>query len=208
MAFFDDSLIAHLIHSFGVRIQRKGQRLVGEMLLKGYRRLLASLRHWGFDLYGGSSGIEGHPLHFAFFFPPPPVHLNMIYTNQIKIDTGQRTTDQLIARRLMLRINSLVIFQFTACIAWVVQGLVFFYGSHLFSEWFPGTQVGGIILLSRSTLTKKSKRSTGVMCVRQKFGGEKINKVNLWEVLFFYFYLHGTLPSDDKCYHYNTIDNQ
>lgn len=126
MAFFDDSLIAHLIHSFGVRIQRKGQRLVGEMLLKGYRRLPASLRHWGFDLYGGSSGIEGHPLHFAFFSRPPPVHLNMIYTNQIKIDTGQRTTDQLIARRLMLRINSLVIFQFTACIAWVVQGLVFF----------------------------------------------------------------------------------
>lgn len=153
--------------------------------------------------------LESKVTHsILLFFPAPPVHLNMIYTNQIKIDTGQRTTDQLIARRLMLRINSLVIFQFTACIAWVVQGLVFFYGSHLFSEWFPGTQVGGIILLSRSTLTKKSKRSTGVMCVRQKFGGEKINKVNLWEVLFFYFYLHGTLPSDDKCYHYNTIDNQ
>lgn len=153
--------------------------------------------------------LESKVTHsILLFFPAPPVHLNMIYTNQIKIDTGQRTTDQLIARRLMLRINSLVIFQFTACIAWVVQGLVFFYGSHLFSEWFPGTQVGGIILLSRSTLTKKSKRSTGVMCVRQKFGGEKINKVNLWEVLFFYFYLHGTLPSDDKCYQYNTIDNQ
>lgn len=67
MAFFDDSLIAHLIHSSGVRIQRKGQRLVGEMLLKGYRRLPASLRH----LYGGSIGIEGHPLHFAFFSRPP-----------------------------------------------------------------------------------------------------------------------------------------
>lgn len=153
--------------------------------------------------------VESKVTHsILLFFSAPPVHLNMIYTNQIKIDTGQRTTDQLIAKRLMLRINSLVIFQFTACIAWVVQGLVFFYGSHLFSEWFPGTQVGGIFLLSRSTLTKKSKRSTGVMCVRQKFGDEKINKVNFWEVLFFYLYLHGTLPSDDKCYHYNTTDNQ
>lgn len=103
--------------------------------------------------------LESKVTHsILLFFPAPPVHLNMIYTNQIKIDTGQRTTDQLIARRLMLRINSLVIFQFTACIAWVVQGLVFFYGSHLFSEWFPGTQVGGIILLSQSTLTKKIKK--------------------------------------------------
>lgn len=71
--------------------------------------------------------VESKVTHsILLFFPAPPVHLNMIYTNQIKIDTGQRTTDQLIARRLMLRINSLVIFQFTACIAWVVQGLVFF----------------------------------------------------------------------------------
>lgn len=71
--------------------------------------------------------VESKVTHsILLFFPAPPVHLNMIYTNQIKIDTGQRTTDQLIARRLMLRINSLVIFQFTACIAWVVQGLFFF----------------------------------------------------------------------------------
>lgn len=71
--------------------------------------------------------VESKVTHsILLFFPAPPVHLNMIYTNQIKIDTGQRTTDQLIARRLMLHINSLVIFQFTACIAWVVQGLVFF----------------------------------------------------------------------------------
>lgn len=71
--------------------------------------------------------VESKVTHsILLFFSAPPVHLNMIYTNQIKIDTGQRTTDQLIAKRLMLRINSLVIFQFTACIAWVVQGLVFF----------------------------------------------------------------------------------
>lgn len=75
MAFFDDSLIAQLIHSFGVRIQkgkvsREHGSLVGEMLLKGYRGLPASRRHRGFDLYGGSSGIEGYRLHFAFFFSP------------------------------------------------------------------------------------------------------------------------------------------
>lgn len=154
--------------------------------------------------------VESKVTHsILLFFSAPPVHLNMIYTNQIKIDTGQRTTDQLIARRLMLRINSLVIFQFTACIAWVVQGLVFFFMGAIYS-WndFLAHKLEVLFCWADRLWQKKSKRSTGVMCVRQKFGGEKINKVNLWEVLFFYFYLHGTLPSDDKCYHYNTIDNQ
>lgn len=88
MAFFDDSLIAQLIHSFGVRIQkgkvsREHGSLVGEMLLKGYHGLPASGRHRGFDLWN-----RRLPTPFCFFFSP--LHPNLIYTNQIKIDTGQR----------------------------------------------------------------------------------------------------------------------